>query len=118
MVFAPPYGRPTAVAASLNGGHPRLKRQQILRRNDPEMLKTGLCMLASKTGNQASVLKYFARYRKKDPSSTIYGELLKAATEIRGLAELIQELDPQASGIRDVAMGYEGRAAATYWTAL
>lgn len=47
VVFAPPFGRPAAIAASLRGGHSRLRQQQILHRNDPEILSVGVSMLAA-----------------------------------------------------------------------
>ena len=118
VVFAPPYGRPAAIAASLQGGHSRLRQQQILRKNDPAMLNVGVAMLAAKTGNQASVLKYFARYRKKQTQRTVHDELAKAAADIRSLADTMKELDASSSGLRSTAMGYEGRAAALYWSSL
>lgn len=118
IVFAPPFGRPAAIAASLLGGHTTLRRQQILRRNDPEVLNIGVAMLAAKAGNQASVLKYFARYRKKQAQREVHDEFAKAAVGIRSLSDVIKELDVAASGLRSIAMGYEGRAAALYWSAL
>jgi CRISPR-associated protein Cas1 len=118
VVFAPPFGRPAAIAASLQGGHSRLRQQQILRKNDPEILNIGIAMLAAKTGNQASVLKYFARYRKKQTLRTVHDELAKAAADIRSLADTLKELDSSSSGLRSTAMGYEGRAAALYWSSL
>lgn len=118
VVFTPSFGRPAAIAASLQGGRPRLRQQQILRKDDPEIVGTGLAMLAAKTGNQASVLKYFARQRKKPSQQLVCDDLTKKAAEIRALADLIESLDPAAAGLRNVAMGYEGRAAALYWSAL
>lgn len=118
VVFTPPVGRPAAIAASLLSGHPRLKQQQILRRSDPEILTVGLAMLAAKAGNQASVLKYFARSRKSHAGPAVHDALTKTAADIRCLSEMIDGLDPASSGMRSVAMGYEGRAAALYWSTL
>lgn len=118
VVFAPPFGRPAAIAASLQGGRSRLRQQQILRRNDPEILNVGIAMLAAKAGNQASVLKYFARYRKKQAQLAVHDELAKTAADIRSLADLLKELDASSAGLRGTAMGYEGRAAALYWSSL
>lgn len=118
VVFAPLFGRPAAIAASLQGGRSRLRQQQILRKNDPEILGAGVAMLAAKAGNQASVLKYFARYRKKQAQGPLHDELAKTAADIRALADLIRELDTSSHGLRSTAMGYEGRAAALYWSSL
>lgn len=118
VVFSPPFGAPAAIAASLRSGRSRLKQQQILRKNDPEILNVGIAMLAAKSGNQASVLKYFARYRKKQAQRAVHDDLAKTAAAIRSLAERIRGLDPLSSGLRSTAMGYEGRAAALYWSSL
>jgi CRISPR-associated protein Cas1 len=118
VVFAPPFGRPAAIAASFEGGHSRLRRQQILRRSDPDMLRTGTAMLAAKVGNQASVLKYFARYRKKQDATALHAELSRSAGEVRPLADLIRDLDIASPTLRNMAMGYEGRAASRYWAAI
>ncbi|MFN0160672.1 MAG: CRISPR-associated endonuclease Cas1, partial [Burkholderiales bacterium] len=93
-----------------------LRRQQALRRNDPEMLRVGLDMLAAKVANQASVLRYFARYRKRTDEAA-YRSLAASAENVRGLAELLAALDSSSAGVRAAAMGYEGRAAASYWAA-
>jgi group II intron reverse transcriptase/maturase/CRISPR-associated endonuclease Cas1 len=118
VVFAPLFGRPAAIAASLQGGHSRLKQRQILRRNDPDILSSGISMLAAKAGNQASVLKYFARYRKKQGQGETHDSLSNAAANIRNLADQIRQLEPQTAGLRNMVMGYEGRAAALYWSSL
>jgi CRISPR-associated protein Cas1 len=95
-----------------------VRQQQILRKNDPEIVRAGVAMLAAKVGNQASVLKYFARYRKQAAQHTLHDELAKNAADIRSLADLMRELDPTAAALRSTAMGYEGRAAALYWSSL
>ncbi|MFN0164351.1 MAG: reverse transcriptase domain-containing protein, partial [Burkholderiales bacterium] len=56
VVFTPLIGIPSAVAQPTQGMRSDLRRQQALRRNDPEMLRVGLDMLAAKVANQASVL--------------------------------------------------------------
>lgn len=89
----------------------------MLRRNDPDVIDAGLRMLAAKAGNQAAILRYFAKYRKgKDEQ--IWTGLQKAADGIIGISGKIRELDPSDAAIRTTGMGYEGRAAAIYWQQL
>lgn len=64
-----------------------------MRRNDPDRLKAALAMLAAKVANQASVLKYFARYRKRIGDAS-YAGLARCADDIRGIAETLAGLDP------------------------
>jgi CRISPR-associated protein Cas1 len=66
--------------------------------------------------NQASVLKYFAKYKKRtgDPG---FAKLTRSADELREIAHTLEGLDPAAQGVRAVGMGHEGRAAAKYWAA-
>ncbi len=92
----------------------RLRIQQASRHDDPVIVTAGLAMLAAKTGNQAALLKYFAKYRKKkDPK--VAEQLHKSANEISNYAGSIRKLHPGIAMIRRVAMGLEGKAAAVYW---
>lgn len=117
VVFTPLIGRPVAIAQSIQSLRSGVRQQQVLLRNDPTVLRTGMTMLAAKVGNQASVLKYFARYRKKLQHAT-FEELTRCADELRQIAATIESLDPTAAGARATAMGHEGRAAAKYWSAI
>lgn len=117
VVLAPFSGADLAVIQAAHNPQAQLRSLQVLRRTDPEMLRTGLRMLAAKVGNQASVLRYFARYRKKvDPPC--FARLLEAAEALRASAERIETLDTAQINLRAVAMGHEGQAAARYWAAL
>jgi CRISPR-associated protein Cas1 len=114
VVVAPPVGEPLAVLSPLESTRSYLRGRQVLRRNDPDVVSAGLRMLAAKAGNQAAVLRYFAKYRRKvDPD--LHGRLVAASEEIRELAGQLQGLDPGAAGVRASAMGLEGHAAAVYW---
>lgn len=115
VVFTPLVGIPAAIALPVQTTRSNLRQQQVLRRNDPDILKVGLSMLAAKVANQASVLKYFARYRKRT-NDAAYSELTRCADGIRGIAETLDGLDPSAVAARASAMGHEGRAAAKYWS--
>lgn len=117
VVVAPPVGGPMAVLNPIDSTRSHLRGRQVLRRNDPDVVGAGLRMLAAKVGNQASVLRYFAKYRRKvDPD--LHKRLVAGSGEIRELAAHLQALDPCAAGVRAVAMGIEGHAAALYWGCL
>ncbi|MGB4115325.1 MAG: CRISPR-associated endonuclease Cas1 [Polaromonas sp.] len=115
VVFTPLVGIPAAIAQPVQSTRSNLRQLQILRKDDPAIVKVGLNMLAAKVANQASVLKYFARYRKRtgDP---IYDKLAKSADSVRSISETLEQLDASALNIRAMAMGHEGRAAAAYWS--
>jgi len=114
VVFAPPVGEPMAILNSLRSSKSHLRGMQVLRRNDPDIIQTGLAMLGAKTGNQAAVLKYFAKYRKK-VDADLAEKMIEASNEIRRFSEMLRELDSGSASIRSMAMGYEGHAASIYW---
>lgn len=115
VVFTPLVGIPGAIAQPVLNTRSNLRQQQVIRRNDPDILKIGLGMLAAKVANQASVLKYFARYRKRT-DDVAYDKLAGCADDIRGIADTLDSLDPAGVTTRTAAMGHEGRAAAKYWS--
>ncbi len=115
VIFTPLIGIPAAVAQPVQSTRSNVRQLQVLRREDPDIIKIGLNMLSAKVANQASVLKYFARYRKRTGDAT-YGKLAESANEIRTIAETLDGLDSSALAARTSAMGYEGRAAAKYWS--
>jgi CRISPR-associated protein Cas1 len=115
VVFTPLVGIPAAIAQPVQSTRSHLRQQQVLRRDDPDILKIGLEMLAAKVANQASVLKYFARYRK-GKNDAAYCGLTGCADDIRGIADTLVSLDVAACTARASAMGHEGRAAAKYWS--
>lgn len=117
VVLAPPVGEPMAVLTPISTSKSYLRSLQVLRRDDPDVVATGLSMIASKIGNQAAVLRYFAKYRKKT-SPDIARQLIKTADTMRGLADNALLLDPSTEEVRSHAMGFEGQAAAFYWRQL
>ncbi len=114
VVFAPPVGEPMAVLNPINSSRSFLRGLQVIRRDDPDVVTAGLKMLASKIMNQAAVLRYFTKYRKKT-NPDLGWQLTEAADAIRGLADTVLTLDPAAASVRTEAMGYEGHAASLYW---
>lgn len=115
LVLTPLIGRPGAIVHSILGHRADVRQQQAMRRGEPEMLRAGLKMLAAKIANQASVLRYFARYRKRTEPS-LFVELTSGADELRAIGDRLDTLDPSAAGVRSMGMGHEGRAAALYWS--
>ena len=116
VIFTPLVGAPSAIAQSIQSSRSNVRQQQVLRRNDPDILKSGFNMLAAKVANQASVLKYFSRYRKRKGDAN-FDDLNRSADEIRLISETLDNIDPVGLNARNSGMGHEGRAAAKYWAA-
>jgi group II intron reverse transcriptase/maturase/CRISPR-associated endonuclease Cas1 len=117
VVLAQPIGAPVAVLNPIDSARSHLRGRQVLRRNDPDVLRAGLRMLGAKIGNQASVLRYFAKYRAKTDAG-MHTQLVAASDEVRELARRVTQIDPGKAGLRAMAMGFEGQAAAMYWSRL
>lgn len=116
IVVAPLVGLPSAMMLPIQSQRSHIRQLQVLRKSDQSVMRCGVAMLAAKVANQASVLKYFARYRKKT-DETIYLELTRCADAVREVANLLEGLDAGAVQLRATAMGLEGRAASMYWQA-
>jgi group II intron reverse transcriptase/maturase/CRISPR-associated endonuclease Cas1 len=117
VVLAPSVGEQMAVLNPVVTSRSHLRGLQVVRRDDVDVVGTGLRMIAAKMGNQASVLSYFSKYRKKTDPET--GErLMRTAGEIRGLATNVIALDPSLAAVRAMAMGLEGHGASLYWRQL
>ncbi len=117
VVLSPSTGKSISVLNPVKTKNSYIRGLQVLRRNDHDIINTGLEILSSKVGNQAAVLKYFAKYRKKT-NSEFANKLLKAANNLTEISEIINSLDWKQPEIRKMAMGHEGRAASIYWNAL
>lgn len=114
VVFAPPYGEPMAVLNPVISHKSFLRKKQILRRDEPDVIYAGQMMISAKLGNQAAVLRYFAKYRKKS-APELAGQLREAAQEIKEYARHIHMIDSTKANIRNEVMGFEGLAASVYW---
>jgi len=117
VILAPPVGHPVAVVNPIKSTKSDLRRLQVLRRDDPDIVGVGLSMISSKIGNQAAVLSYFSKYRKKT-NSELGKQLTETADKLRDLAANVQGLDPCNASGRTSALGFEGHAAALYWRQL
>jgi len=114
VVFAPPFGNPVAVVNPIETTRSSIRRLQAIRRDEPDVVKAGIAMIAAKICNQAAVLKYFAKYRKRTSPETA-AALAESAERMRSLADAASSLDPGDANVRSSVMGFEGHAAATYW---
>jgi CRISPR-associated protein Cas1 len=117
VVVAQPIGAPLGVLTPIDSARAHLRGRQVLRRNDPDVIRAGLRMLAAKVGNQAAILRYFAKYRVKTDAE-LHRRLVGASDEVRGLARQLEQIDAGTAGVRATAMGFEGHAAAIYWSHL
>ncbi len=104
---------PAAVLTPVATGRASLRRLQAIRRDEPAMRDVGLRMLAAKVGNQAAVLKYFMKYRKRD--ERLYSNTNTVITTIHELQNRILDVRSDGCSWRATAMGFEGKAAAAYW---
>jgi CRISPR-associated protein Cas1 len=117
-------GRPLAsfYAAGLTGTV-QTRRAQLLAYTDRRGVTLALAFASGKIANQASLLKYMAKYRKAT-APELYRELRRRADEVRQHIEELQQLDaaaPQGATIDEVRfqlLSVEGRAAQLYWAAI
>jgi CRISPR-associated protein Cas1 len=117
VVIAPPLGNPIAVINPIETARSSIRRLQVLRREEPDVLKVGLSMIAAKTSNQAAVLKYFAKYRSR-VAPEVASAMRESADKILELSRTVLRLNTREASVRAVGMGLEGRGAAIYWSQL
>ncbi len=117
VVMALPLGNPVAVVTPIETARSSVRRLQVIRREEPEVVKAGLAMIAAKVANQAAVLKYFSKYRNRT-APEMAAKMRRSADEISDLSQKALRLDPREANVRGMAMGLEGRAAAVYWNQL
>ncbi len=117
LILAPPLGSPAGILQSVEGGRASLRRAQAIRRDDPEMLRVGLEMISAKVRNQAAILEYFSKYRRRKALPEA-DHLKLAAASLKDGSRQIRNLDPTLAACRSSVLGFEGRAAAAYWQAI
>lgn len=116
LTFLTPSGQPYAQVCSPNlNATIRTRREQIAALNDLRGVEIAKNVTLGKLRNQANLLKYFAKYRKRlDPD--VFNEVTTAATEITRLANQVRDLDgAQIDEIRGSLLNLEGRGGAVYW---
>jgi CRISPR-associated protein Cas1 len=118
VLIAVPASTDIALVTASDSGRPSIRTVQARRADDSAVVRMGLDMLEAKVSNQASLLRYYAKYRRRR-GEALAARLDEVAGEIRQEAQSIAALptdDRQA--VRARAMGHEGRAAALYWSAI
>lgn len=112
-------GRPYAALYSAGlTGTVLTRRAQLAAYEDERGLTLGLAFARGKIENQASFLRYTAKYRKEaDPA--LYRELRLCSGEVRDHLEDLRRLQAErVDQARYQILSAEGRAAQVYWSAL
>ena len=94
------------------------RRAQLLAYDDERGLEAAKALALGKIRNQATLLKYVAKYRKdKDPD--LYEALREAAIDTLAHEQEIMRLQAKCiDEVREQILSAEGRAAKQYWGAL
>ena len=121
LIVANPAGDDIALMQGAQDGRPEVRLRQARRQGDADVQAAGIDMLKAKIANQASLLRYLARAPAR--RDTVQGAALQsAADEMRVIEEQLSQAarTPGPDPAQDAArwMGYEGLAAARYWSAL
>lgn len=114
--FLTPSGKPYANLSSPNlTGTVSTRREQILAYLDERGVDLARAFIEGKIKNQATVLKYFAKYRRSS-NLDMYNRIYECIT---CMEKIRQELDaingPSIDEVRGQFMSVEGRAANHYW---
>lgn len=114
MNFLTTTGKPYALITSpeLNGTV-QTRREQLKAYDDKRGVYLARCFVKGKIGNQASLIKYFAKHRTGTES---YEKMMDAASEMEKLEKEADEIDgDHVDQVRPYLMNLEGRAASLYW---
>jgi len=116
MEFLSFSGAPYASLVSPNlGGTVRTRREQLLAYEDRRSVELGKAFAVGKLKNSASILKYFAKYRKEADRRT-YDFLYRRVDRIEELVRLVDGVEGGcADEVRGALLNAEGRGAALYW---
>ena len=111
-------GRPYARLSSPElSGTVKTRREQILAYTDARGLEFARMLVKGKLGNQVSILKYFAKYRKERDKET-YSQIRQTVREVEEISSQIFACDGNPSNIdddRQRLLSIEGRAGKLYW---
>jgi len=117
--FVSGRGQPYATLYSAGlTGTVQTRRAQLLAYDDRRSLTLALAFAKGKMRNQATLLKYMAKYRKEaDPD--LFAVLSQTAGEVEAHVDDLGQLEGEtAADVRERLMGIEGRAAQRYWSAV
>jgi CRISPR-associated protein Cas1 len=114
-----PGGKPYArVASTALTATVRTRRQQVAAYTDERGARLARSIAAGKLRNQANLLRYFGKYRKRG-SAALHEDLSLRATRILALGREIAELSGDTvDDLRIDLLNREGRAGAQYWAAV
>lgn len=99
-------------------GTVKTRREQLLAYADGRGVTLAKAFAKGKLLNQASLLKYMAKYRKRHDAAR-YRDLRDAAIDIEALADQIEGLAADnVDSLRPSLLNREGRAAQRYWQAV
>lgn len=111
-----PYARVMS-AEIAGGGTVSTRREQLLAYADPRGVTLAKVFAVGKMRNQATLLKYMAKYRKSAANS-VYQEVLDEIVTVEKLAsELERYSATDVDELRPHLLNLEGRAAQHYWRA-
>lgn len=114
-------GKGAAVAslyASALIGTVQTRRAQLLAFADARGLQAARALALGKIRNQATLLKYAAKYRK-DRAPEVYEALREAAIETLAHEQALLQLQgPCIDAVREQILSVEGRAAKQYWAGI
>lgn len=119
IYFVSSIGEPFAALYSAGlTGTAQTRRAQLAAFDDARSLRLGVAIAEGKLHNQATLLKYIAKYRKEaDPE--LFAALSEAAERIEAHIPDLGRLEGRCAGeVQAELMGIEGRAAQYYWGAL
>ena len=111
-------GRPYARLSSPElSGTVKTRREQVLAYTDARGLEFARMLVKGKLGNQVSILKYFAKYRKERDKET-YSQIRQTVREVEEISSQIFACDENPYNIdddRQRLLSIEGRAGKLYW---
>jgi len=91
------------------------RREQVLAFLDTRGVAFAKAVVDGKLRNQAAVLKYFARHRKRADKAA-YDRIREAAAAIDDVRGELNGIDgPRIDAVREQLLSIEGRAARVYW---
>lgn len=112
-------GAPLAsMYASALIGTVKTRRAQLLAYADRRGVEAARALALGKVGNQATLLKYVAKYRKEQAPG-LYEKLREAAIAVAlHEKELVALQAERIDDVREQMLSAEGRAAKAYWAAI
>lgn len=112
-------GKPYAMLSSpMQNAVVQTRREQILAFTDKRGFEFSKRVVAGKLGNQAKLIKYFAKYLKQADSER-FVKLQSAADSIEAVREKVKGVCSNCvDASRETLMGFEGASAQIYWNAV